>query len=82
MVVYQWDNMKKDILTQKGLFERLVRVETKLDFLAETNSKTSIKFTRFVLFVIFIEFVNLILNYILISEHDKLEVLVKTFIKI
>lgn len=56
---------RDDILTEKGLFERLIRLETKMDIMSERNRKTNFKFTWFAVLVVGIEFVNLLFNYVL-----------------
>ena len=56
---------QRDRLTQKGLFERLIRLEAKLDLMDQKNVKTSDKFTIFALLVIFIEAANFMWNWLL-----------------
>ena len=57
--------MKTDRLTQKGLVERLIRLETKLDLMAEENRDTRHQLRSFVYVIIFIESINVVLNLLL-----------------
>lgn len=72
---------EKDVLSEKGLFERLVRVETKIDMASEKDRQTNIKFSWFVFIIVAIEMINLYFNYIIVAEHDKLELLLNSIFK-
>lgn len=52
-------------LTHVELFERLVRLEAKIDFLNEDNRRIDRKFSVFVAVVLLLEFVNFIFNLVL-----------------
>lgn len=71
--------MPKDVLTNKGLFERLIRLETKLDALSDKNRKSDVKFTYFVLLVIAVEIINVGFNYVILNDHDHLVSVVESF---
>lgn len=64
--------MPKDHLTLKGLFERLIRLESKIDLIKEKNKKTDVKFTSFAILVVLVELINLWLNYLIKSDHGEL----------
>lgn len=59
------DGLEPDRLTLKGLFERLIRVESKIDMAKDTDDKVSQRFTYFVFVIIVLEVANLVVHYFL-----------------
>lgn len=62
----------KDIITTKGLFERLIRLETKLDMMKTVNKRTDVKFSYFAVFVLLINSLTLYLVFLVKQDHVKL----------
>ncbi len=72
---------KKDLLSEKGLFERLVRVETKIDMASEKDKKTNIKFSWFVFIIVGFEVINLYFNYLIMAKYNNIDSLIQSIFK-
>lgn len=61
--------MTTDRLTQKGLFERLVRLESKLDMKTANDLIVAKRFKSFSIIFIFVEVINVLLNVFLFFHY-------------
>lgn len=61
--------MKTNILTEKGLFERLVRLESKLDMKTTNDLIVAKRFKSFSVIFILVEIINVGLNVFLFFHY-------------